>query len=85
MQAGQFFCGHDARRGTSTGRPPSGRSIAAVIRRTLGRDAETICQQVQLLARTGDPQAVCAAASLLAAVAQPSAAAQTAPTAAGEP
>jgi hypothetical protein len=66
---GSFAVGHDARRNVSYGRPPSGSSIAATIRRTLGPDTGRICEQVRVLAAAGDPAAVSAAAMLLAAVA----------------
>lgn len=75
-RAGQFPRGHDARRSrAAAGRGPSASSIASVIRLTLGRDAALLCEQVQVLARAGDPQALCAAAALLAAVARGPAAA----------
>lgn len=67
---GVFRHGQDARRNVSTGRPPSARTILATIRRTLGRDAERICEQVRTLAAVGDPAAVAAAATLLSAVVQ---------------
>lgn len=67
--SGRFKPGPDPRR--RAGRAPSGRSIASAIRGSIGRDAESICRQVQALARAGDPAAVAAAAVLLAAVADP--------------
>jgi len=77
--AGRFQPGPDSRR--RAGRAPSGRSIASVIRCSIGRDAEAICRQVQALARAGDPAAVAAAAVLLAAVADArEGAVQAAPT-----
>ncbi len=49
------------------GRPPSSRTLSAMIRNTLGRDAPAIVERVRVLAQAGDPQAVSAAAVLLAA------------------
>lgn len=65
---GTFRAGADGRRNTSAGRPPSAKTIAAIIRRTLGPDVQQICDQVRILVAAGDPAAVTAAASLLAAV-----------------
>lgn len=48
------------------GRPPSSRSLSAMIRNTLGRDAPAIVERVRVLAQSGDPQAVSAAAVLIA-------------------
>jgi len=71
MRRGQFQPGRDPRRNVDAGRPPSGSSIAATIRRTVGADAERICEQVRTLAAGGDPAAVVAAALLLGSVAAP--------------
>lgn len=67
MNAGAFKPGADPRRNTSRGRAPSTRTLAALIRSTIGRDAPTIVARVRTLAAAGDPQAISAAAVLLAA------------------
>ena len=66
---GQFRAGTDPRRNVACGRPPTARGIATTIRRTVGVDAERICEQVRALAAGGDPAAVVAAALLLGSVA----------------
>lgn len=64
-----FAPGTDSRRNLS-GRPPSGKTLAAMIRNTIGRDAPNIVARVRVLAQAGDPNAVAAAAALLAATIQ---------------
>lgn len=71
MNAGAFKPGADSRRNTSRGRAPSTRTLAALIRTTLGRDAPAIVERVRTLAASGDPQAISAAAVLLAATIEP--------------
>lgn len=66
-----FLAGPDPRRNRA-GRPPSGRTIAAMIRRELGKDAADLVQRVRVLAMAGDPSAISAAAVLLAATIEPS-------------
>lgn len=61
-----FQPGADSRRNRK-GRPPSSRTLAALIRSTIGRDAPAILERIHLLAVAGDPQAIAAAAVLLAA------------------
>lgn len=65
-----FTPGADPRRNYS-GRPPSPKTLAALIRRELGRDAFDLVQRVRVLALAGDPSAISAAAVLLAATIQP--------------
>ena len=67
MNPGAFKSGVDPRRNIDRGRSPSTRTLAALIRTTLGRDAPDIVARVRTLAAAGDPQAVSAAAVLLAA------------------
>lgn len=67
MNAGGFKSGHDPRRNVSGGRSPSTRTLSALIRSTIGRDAPVIVARVRTMAAAGDPQAIAAAASLLAA------------------
>jgi len=67
MNAGAFKSGADPRRNTSGGRSPSTRTISALIRATIGRDAPAIVARVRTMAAAGDPQAIGAAAALLAA------------------
>lgn len=66
MNAGAFKTGTDARRNTG-GRAPSTRTLSALIRASLGRDAPAIVERVRTLAAAGDPAAISAAAVLLAA------------------
>lgn len=62
----KFTPGTDSRRNRA-GRPPSARTLAALIRRELGHDASGIIRQVKMLAAAGDPAGVVAAALLLGA------------------
>lgn len=71
MNTGAFKPGTDSRRNTSRGRAPSTRTLTALIRATLGRDAPAIVERVRTLAAAGDPQAISAAAVLLAATIEP--------------
>ena len=64
-----FVVGTDNRRNRS-GRPPSTRTLAALIRSTLGRDAPAIVERIRVMAQAGDPAAITAAAVLLAATIQ---------------
>lgn len=66
MSDGVFKQGDDCRRNGS-GRPPSSRTIAALVRRTIGRDAPEIIERLRVQAKAGDPNALQACASLLAA------------------
>jgi hypothetical protein len=69
MNPGAFKPGPDPRRNLDggEGRAPSSRSLAAIVRTTLGRDASVIVERVRTLAAAGDPSAINAAAVLLAA------------------
>lgn len=49
-----FQPGADSRRNRK-GRPPSSRTLAALIRSTIGRDAPAILERIRLLAVAGDP------------------------------
>lgn len=67
VNTGAFSPGLDHRRNTRDGRPPTTRTLVALIRTTLGRDAPAIVERLRTQAAAGDPQAISAAAVLLAA------------------
>ena len=71
MSDGRFRAGTDPRRNVRSGRPPSGPTIATLVRAELGTgDLRGRLQQLRLLADAGDPGALVATATLLAAVAR---------------
>ena len=71
MAGRPFTEGADQRRHPG-GRPPSARTLRALIRRTLARDAQALVEQVRALSLSGDPAALTAAALLLVAAVEPS-------------
>lgn len=66
MNPGSFKSGDDNRRNLG-GRAPSSRSMSASIRKSVGRNLQTVLDKTSELAAQGNPEAILASAILIAA------------------